>query len=127
MELPALVTMIALLEYMFFTFRVGFSRGKYSVDAPAISGNPQWERLFRVQQNTLEQLMVFLPSLWIFALFVSPAVGAGIGVLFLIGRPLYYMQYTKEPKSRALGFLLGFIANVALILGAIGGVINALL
>ena len=79
MELPAIVTLLALLEYNFFTFRVGTSRAKYEVAAPATSGNPEWERMFRVQQNTLEQLMVFLPALWIFSTFVDPTIGAAIG------------------------------------------------
>ena len=65
MELPAIVTLLALLEYMFFAFRVGTSRAKYGVAAPATSGNPEWDRLFRVQQNTLEQLIIFVPALWV--------------------------------------------------------------
>jgi uncharacterized MAPEG superfamily protein len=127
MELPAIVTLLALIEFMFFTFRVGTSRAKFEVPAPATSGHPEWERLFRVQQNTLEQLMIFLPALWIFSTFVSAPVGAAIGLVFLIGRPIYYNSYITDPEKRTPGFVMGFLANVVLILGGIGGAINSLL
>ena len=126
MELPALVTLIALIEYMFFSFRVGMSRSKYEVPAPATSGHPIWDRMFRVQQNTLEQLIIFLPALWVFSTFVSPSVGAAVGVVFLVGRPIYYVGYVKDPSGRGTGFAMGFIANVVLVLGSVLGVINSL-
>ena len=127
MELPAIVTILALLEYNFFTFRVGTSRAEHGVEAPSTSGPPEWERMYRVQQNTLEQLIIFLPALWIFSMFVSSGIGAAIGMVFVVGRPLYYLGYIEAPKKRTLGFVMGFLANAVLLLGGIGGAIKGLL
>ena len=127
MELPAIITLIALIEYMVFTFRVGLSRQQFNVPAPAMSGHPEWERRLRVQQNTLEQLMIFLPALWIFAVFVSAPIGAGIGLLFLIGRPIYAAAYQRDPESRTVGFLMGFFATVILLVGGLGGLLYSFL
>jgi uncharacterized membrane protein YecN with MAPEG domain len=127
MELPALITMLALLETLYFSLRVGMARGTYGVDAPATTGPPEFDRVFRVHQNTLEQLIIFLPALWVFSFFVSPTIGAVLGVFFVIGRPIYAISYVKDPASRTLGFVLGYLATVALVLGALGGAIYGLL
>lgn len=127
MELPVIVSVLALLEYQFFSFRVGLSRDRLGVPAPATSGNPEWERMFRVQQNTLEQLIVFLPALWMFSYLIGPTLGAAIGVGFLVGRPIYFLGYVKDPASRATGFLIGFFTNAVLMLGCLGAAIYQLL
>jgi uncharacterized MAPEG superfamily protein len=101
----------------------GAARGKGGVQAPAISGDELFERRFRVHYNTLEQLVGFIPGLWAFATFVSAQIAAILGVVYLVGRILYFMQYTKNPASRGPGFVLSALPVFVLVLGGIVGVV----
>ena len=117
MEAVALVTGLALLQYTWFSYYVGMMRQKHGVKAPAMSGHADFERAFRVQENTLEQLIVFLPSLWIYAYFSKPLWAAGAGLVFIASRFLYRASYMKDPKTRGKGFVLGFLATMYLLVG----------
>jgi len=119
MEHVALVILLALLEYQFFSFKVGMARGKYDIKAPAISGHEIFDRYYRVHMNTLEQLIVFIPAILVFAYFGNPTYAAGLGVFFLIGRILYFISYVKDPTKRATGFILGWIPMVLIVLGGL--------
>ncbi len=122
----AIVTALALLEYMGISILVGRARGKYGIKAPATSGHEIFDRTFRVHQNTLEQLIVFLPALWLFGTFVSETWGAGLGLLFIVGRVMYVTGYIADPEKRGMGFLVGFVANVVLTVGGLIGAAMAL-
>ncbi len=86
---PSLVTIFSLLMYFVVTINVGRARAKYKIIPPQMSGEPNFDRVIRVQQNTLEQLILFIPSLWLFSIFIRPVWGAGIGGFWVIGRILY--------------------------------------
>ena len=125
MEPIAVVTVLALVEYFFFSVQVARARGKAGLKAPTVVGDANFERHFRVQQNTLEQLVIFLPSLWLFGLYVHALGGAAIGLVFIAGRFLYYRGYVRDPDKRGTGFLIGEVAQVMLLLGGlIGAVIS---
>ncbi|MEZ5472600.1 MAG: MAPEG family protein [Marinicella sp.] len=127
MEYVAIVLVLVLLQYSFFAFMVGLARGKYEVKAPAVTGHEMFERHYRVQQNTLEQLVVFIPGLFLFASYLHAMTAAGIGMLFMLGRMLYYKSYVTDPKSRGPGFIISFIsAHVLLIGGLVGAVMKFL-
>jgi len=120
-EYTIIVVMLALAQYMFFLTRVGATRGRLGIKAPACSGNEQFERIFRVQQNTLEQLIIFIPALFAFAHYIHPVWAAGLGVIYLVGRFVYSNAYLSDPAKRGPGMLMTFITNGILVLGAIIG------
>ncbi|MBF8268493.1 MAG: MAPEG family protein [Gammaproteobacteria bacterium] len=121
MEYVTLVVLLALLEYMVFTMLTGRARVAHKVPAPATTGNEIFERYYRVQQNTIEQLVIFLPSIYMFGAYVHELAAAIIGIIFIIGRALYLMGYVADPGKRAPGFLLSMLSNVVLLLGALIG------
>ncbi len=121
---PAFVTCLALLVYVWNFMSAGQARGKHKIQAPATTGHPEFERKLRVQQNMLEQLVVFLPALWIFCLTVQPLIGAVLGIVFIIGRMLYSISYAADPTKRGLGFALGILPTLILLLGGLIGVIR---
>ena len=123
MEIVAIVTILALGQFVYFSIQVGSMRGKHAVTAPAVSGHPDFERAFRIQQNTMEQLVVFLPALWIYSHYVSPLWGAGFGLVFIIGRFIYRASYLKDPASRGTGFVLTFLPTAVML---VWGLIAAL-
>lgn len=126
MAYVVLVTVLALLELQLFGMLVARARGKYGIKPPATSGNEIFERHFRVQMNTLEQLVLFLPALWIFASFISPAWAAALGAVFIVGRALYAAAYVRDPKTRVLGFALSSLPTMIMLIGIVVWAVRAL-
>ena len=121
-----IVTALAVLQFVIFGFKVGVARERFGVKAPAITGNETFERLFRIQMNTLEQLIVFLPGLYLYALYFSPYVAAALGVVYLLGRELYAFTYVRDPSKRSVGYGVTFLPIVILVLGGLIGAVRAL-
>ncbi|HEU4483951.1 MAG TPA: MAPEG family protein [Povalibacter sp.] len=126
MHYVAIVTVLALAQYFLFGALVARARVRYGVQAPASSGHEIFERHFRVQMNTLEQLIIFLPLLWIFAHYVSPLWAAVGGVLFIVGRAVYARSYVRNPKSRSLGFALTAIPSFTFMFAILWNAIRAI-
>lgn len=115
----ALVTLLAIAVYFYSGILVGRARGIYGIKAPAVTGDPNFERLFRAQMNTLEWLPMFLPALWLFALSVGDALAGVLGMIWIVGRLLYIQTYATAAEKRGPGFGVQAIATMALWLGAL--------
>jgi glutathione S-transferase len=119
----ALVTCLAILFYLFTTIKVARARVAFGIKAPAISGNPDFERVFRVQMNTLEWMPIFLPSLWLFAFYISDSIAAVLGLVWIAGRILYMTGYSQAAGKRGTGFGIQALATFILLLGTLGAIV----
>jgi glutathione S-transferase len=119
----ALVTCLALAVYLHTSVRVARARATFGVKAPAITGDPDFERVFRVQMNTLEWLPIFLPALWLFAIYISDTIAAVLGLVWIAGRILYMVGYSKAADKRGRGFAVQSSATILLWLGATGAIL----
>jgi glutathione S-transferase len=126
MHYVALVTLLLICQYLVFMALCGKARADSGIKAPAVTGDENFERAYRVQMNTVEQLMITLPAMWVCAMFFSPTVAAGGGLVFFLGRLLYRNGYVRDPAARGTGMMIGFVANIALILCSFWGVLSAL-
>jgi glutathione S-transferase len=124
---PALITVLTLILYFVLTLNVGGARRKYGVKPPETTGNLDFERVLRVQQNTLEQLVFFLPLLWLFSFYLNPLWAAGLGASWLIGRILYAWGYYQAAEKRFPGFALSSLSSLALLAGSLFGIVRSLL
>ena len=122
MEPVVIVILVAVVEVIVFGARAGLARGRNEVKAPAVVGNDEFERYFRVHYNTIEQMILFLPGIWFFGQYVNVYWAASLGVVFVIGRVIYAVNYVKDPGSRGVGMLMSIVPCWILVLGALTGV-----
>jgi glutathione S-transferase len=127
MLLVAVITLLSLVLCFWFSIAVSRARTRYKIAAPAMTGNPDFERVARVHANTLENLVPFLVSLWLCALFFSPLVAVVLGFIWLIARIWYALAYYSDAAKRGPGFGLSAVATVLLIICALIGIVRVFL
>jgi glutathione S-transferase len=119
----AIVTLLASLFYFYTGLRVGRARARFGIKAPAITGHPDFERIVRVQMNTLEWMPIFLPALWLFAVYVNDLGAAALGIVWIIGRIIFMVGYTQAADKRGSGFSIQALAAGVLLVGALIGIV----
>jgi glutathione S-transferase len=122
MQYVQLVAVLAIFQYLAFGTLTGVARRDSGLKAPTMTGHDGFERMYRVQMNTLETLVAFLPSLFLAALYWPAYIVAGLGAVYLIGRILYWRAYVSDPSTRSLGFMLSMLPTIVLALLAIVGI-----
>ena len=118
-----IVTLLAVAFYFFLATRVAVARGRFGVSLPATTGNPDFERIFRVHQNTLEWMPTFLVPLWLCAIYLSDTAAAALGFVWIVGRALYFAGYTSAVEKRLPGFFIQSTACLLLFIGAVAGAV----
>ncbi|MGH8158288.1 MAG: MAPEG family protein [Rhodanobacter sp.] len=126
-HLPALVTLLTVLLLLGTMWAVGRARDKYGIKAPAISGDPAFERAYRVQMNTLEGTLMFLPTLWLAATYGFSGWAGIAGLVWLVGRVWYALAYLKDAGKRGPGFMVSMLGWIALLVMAGIGVVRVML
>lgn len=124
---PAIITLAALLLYFLTCVAVMFARGKYGIKAPATTGNADFERVFRVQMNTQENLLLFLPALWLFSIYVSAYWSGIIGLVWVLARVYFALSYTRSASGRSPGFAVALLAFAVLAIGASVGIVTQMM
>src|SRR5580692_2788543 len=119
----AIVTLLALAFYFFLATRVAVARGKFNVRLPATTGNPDFERIFRVHMNTLEWMPTFLVPLWLCAVYLSDSAAAVLGLVWIVGRAMYFTGYRDAVEKRLPGFFVQATACLLLLIGAAIGIV----
>jgi glutathione S-transferase len=125
--LTTLAILVALLVYFGLTAVVGQARAKYNCPAPASGGHPEFDKRYRVQMNTLEQLALFLPAVWLAAPVLGDAIAAGLAALWSLGRIVYARSYYADPTTRSAGFMLTLLPTLVLIIAAGYGAVASLI
>lgn len=123
MKLTAWVTIASLLMYIWVFAKAGKTRGAHKIEAPCMDGPPEFLIAMRVQANTVEQLVLFLPMLWICCIFMSDMIAASLGAVWVIGRIMYALGYYKDPAKRGPGFGISSLAGLGLLIGSIAGLV----
>jgi glutathione S-transferase len=118
------ITLLTVLLMFALTFNVGRARGKYQVHAPAVSGHELFERAYRIQLNTIENVLMFLPALWLYAIYIGDKGAGNSGVIWLIARVWYAISYQKNPAKRGLGFVISILVIAGLWAGAAYGIFS---
>ena len=123
----ALITALTVLVLGLAVYLVGRARGKYGIEAPAITGQPDFERAFRAHQNTIEQVVMFLPALWLAAIYGNEQIAITLGYAWIVGRVIYLFGYIRAAGQRSLGFMIGALAMIGLLILGLQGIVKALM
>ena len=124
LPLTAIATLVTMILYMWITLNVARARTRYGVVAPHVTGDETFQRIYRVQCNTVEQLALFLPMLWLTAVLTTDWYAAAVGGFWVLGRFLYAVGYYRNARSRRLGFNLNLLALVLLFCAAAGALVE---
>ncbi len=127
MQYVELVALLAVIQYLGFGAMTGQARRLSGLKAPVMTGHEGFERMYRVQMNTLETLVAFLPALFISARYMPATLVAGLGVVYLIGRTMYWLSYVRDPSARRIGFMLSMVPTLMLAVLAGAGILMSLM